>query len=51
MPAFRKYVDGNFPNTELIANRILGLPKYRDLHESSLDLISQILLAGVMNKK
>ena len=43
MPAFRNIVKGDFPNTEAVANRILGLPKYRDLDEPTLVLIGEIL--------
>ena len=43
MPAFREFAKGYFPNTEAVANRILGLPKYRDLDKVNIDLIGEIL--------
>jgi dTDP-4-amino-4,6-dideoxygalactose transaminase len=43
MPAFKSIFYGDFPNTEAVANRILGLPKYRDLNKTNIDLIGEIL--------
>jgi dTDP-4-amino-4,6-dideoxygalactose transaminase len=43
MPAFAKHIVGNFPNTDLIAARSLGLPCFRDMSTSDFMLIREVL--------
>ena len=43
MKAFEKLAIGDFLNTEIVSSRVLGLPKYRDLKESEIDLIDDIV--------
>jgi dTDP-4-amino-4,6-dideoxygalactose transaminase len=46
MPAFMYLAHGrSFSNTEAVASRLLGLPKYRDLEEEKLIAIEKALLA------
>ena len=46
MPAFMHLAHGqSFSNTEAVASRLLGLPKYRDLEEEKLIAIEKALLA------
>jgi dTDP-4-amino-4,6-dideoxygalactose transaminase len=43
MKAFADLASGNFSNTDDIASRVLGLPKYRDLANQSIELIGEII--------
>jgi dTDP-4-amino-4,6-dideoxygalactose transaminase len=51
MPAFKKFAIDAFPNTDAVAGRILGLPKYRDLTKADLELINEILQTTILEQE
>lgn len=48
MNAFADLASGNFSNTDSIASRVLGLPKYRDLSSRSIELIGETIAENLI---
>jgi dTDP-4-amino-4,6-dideoxygalactose transaminase len=43
MPAFSQFRNSEYPETELIASKTLGMPKYRDLRLDEMEFIDHVL--------